>query len=338
MTKGTLINNTKTRRKGSMLQDSLSKIKYLVLLAFLLVIPIKAKAGFITEPIDQTDTGANRLIYYFDDHGRHTYIQLTNTSDEEVCVHIQIFAANDPSIDCREQDAEECLSAGDTNVYDMENLPFGLDYTDQFGFVAVSIESGPSFSLIGMFRILDDNGYEYRSNAADSTGDNSFEEAFNILNFNDVTGNSNSDVVGISYIETGPSQVFASPFIGTVFGSSGSQSDQNFILNSSENAVSCSPVGFYCDSFEFSRGIDNSLPSTHGFDPICATSVLSTDTAGWLFLPYDHSDCFDDNCGESTEVFFVGFLGLNNGDGTGSMDSWMSSSIGFVEAVAPASN
>jgi hypothetical protein len=28
--------------------------------------------------------------------------------------------------------------------------------------------------------------------------------------------------------------------------------------------------------------------------------------------------------------FFVGFLGLNNGDGTGSMDSWISHSFGDI--------
>jgi hypothetical protein len=58
--------------------------------------------------------------------------------------------------------------------------------------------------------------------------------------------------------------------------------------------------------------------------------------SGWLFLPFitfacfeldgDPIECFD-------EPFFVGFLGLNNGNGTGSMDSFMSFSI-FTEAVA----
>ena len=198
-----------------MLQDSISKIKYLLVLAFLLVIPMQAKAGLPIEPIDQTDTGANRLIYYYDEVGRHTYIQLTNTSDEQVCVHVQVFEANDF---CNEVDFDDCLSAGDTNVYDMENLPGNPDLSESYGFVAVSLESGPDFSLIGMFRIIDDNGFEYRTNAAGSEDPLAFSELFNILNFNDVTGNNLSDVIGITYVALGPGQVYASPAIGTVFG------------------------------------------------------------------------------------------------------------------------
>src|SRR3990167_383580 len=110
-----LNDNTKTRRKGSMLQDSLSKIKYLLVLAFLLVIPMQAKAGFFGfETIDQTDTGVDRLIYYYDTVGRETYIQVTNTSDEFVGIHVQAFEAEDG---CRETDFFWCLTPGDTEIW-----------------------------------------------------------------------------------------------------------------------------------------------------------------------------------------------------------------------------
>ena len=214
-----------------MLQDSISKIKYLIVLAFLLVIPMQAKAGFNPDPIDQTDTGANRLIYYYDEVGRHTYIQLTNTSDSRVCVHVQVFEANDF---CNEVDFDDCLTPGDTNVYDMEALPGNPILTDSYGFVAVSLTDGPSFSLIGMFRILDDNGYEYRTNAAGSEDPLAFLELFNILNFNDVTGNNLSDVVGITYVALGPDQVYASPLIGAVFGDV-TAGNQNLIFDEFED-------------------------------------------------------------------------------------------------------
>lgn len=317
-----------------MLQDSISKIKYLLVLAFLLVIPMQAKAGLPNEPIDQTDTGANRLVYYFDEVGRHTYIQLTNTSDEQVCVHVQVFEANDF---CNEVDFDDCLSAGDTNVYDMENLPGNPDLSESYGFVAVSLETGPDFSLIGMFRILDDNGFEYRTNAAGSEDPLAFNELFNILNFNDVTGNNLSDVIGITYVSLGAGQVYASPAIGTVFGDV-TENFQNLIFDEFENFNSCSPVGFFCDAGTINYGIDNSIPNSQGFDRICNTSKLDADnSAGWLYLPFNGFLCLDGfGCGGEPDLFFVGFLGLNNGDGTGSMDSWMSRFNPILDNVSAA--
>lgn len=334
MTKGNLINNTKTRRKGSMLQDSISKIKYLIVLAFLLVIPMQAKAGLgRTEPIDQTDTGANRLVYYYDEVGRHTYIQLTNTSDELACVHVQVFQAESG---CNEVDFDDCLSAGDTNVYDMENLPGSPILSDSNGFVAVSLTDGPDFSLIGMFRIIDDNGFEYRTNAAGSEDPLAFEELYNILNFNDVTGNNLSDVVGITYVGLSQGQVYASPFVGTVFGNI-TEGSQNLIFDEFEDFNSCSPALFTCDNNNsgfggyINRGIDNSIPNSQSFPILCNTTKLSADnSAGWVFMPFVTFLCGDGFVCDLTDgdplfdVFFVGFLGLNNGDGTGSMDSWMS--------------
>jgi hypothetical protein len=87
-----LNDNTKTRRKGSMLQDSLSKIKYLIVLAFLLVIPMQANAGdFAFDPIDQTDTGVDRLIYYYDTVGRRPTYRLPTRPTRFVEIHVQVF-------------------------------------------------------------------------------------------------------------------------------------------------------------------------------------------------------------------------------------------------------
>jgi hypothetical protein len=326
-----------------MLQDSISKIKYLLVLAFLLVIPMQANAGdgFGFEPIDQTDTGANRLIYYYDEVGRDTYIQLTNTSDEEVCVHVQIFNA---TLACEELNFEDCLTPGDTNVYDMSNLPAGIagNLIDTHGFVSVSLTFGPEFSLIGMFRILDNDGdFELRTNASYSEDPLAFFEGFKILNFNDVNGNEFSDVVGITYVSLGFDQIFASPLIGSLFGFV--DDPQNLIFDDNEVPTSCSPVVFACDNATINYGIDNSIPNSQGFGRICNTSkldgpVIGAVDSGWLFLPFIDFVCFEAD-GDPTECpaepFFVGFLGLNNGNGTGSMDSFMSFSIFTDNIVEP---
>ena len=97
MIKGNLMNNTKTRRKGSMLQDSLSKIKYFIVLAVLLVLPMQAMAGVINGGqtavlIDQTDTGSNRVVAFWDTReGADSFIQVTNTSTEKINIHVQLY-------------------------------------------------------------------------------------------------------------------------------------------------------------------------------------------------------------------------------------------------------
>ncbi len=331
MTKGNLINNTKTRRKGSMLQDSLSKIKYFLVLAVLLIIPIRAMAGdgIFDELIDQTDTGADRLIYAFDTVGRETYIQVTNTSDSTVSIHVQVFEA---SADCFEFDFDECLTPGDTIVWNVEtDFPGSPDLSDANGFVAISNDdeglcsAGPSNSLIGMFRIIDDSGYEYRTNAAASEDRTSFDELYDVLNFNDVNGNNLSDVIGITYVDIDSNTVFASNGIATLFGDINDPA-QILIFDGNENANSCSPIIFACTD---NYGIDNSIPSSQGNNVVCNTSKLSdSNDSGWLFMPYITKVCFnsdgeDVDCPEDP-IYFVGFLGLNNGDGSGSMDSWIS--------------
>jgi len=45
--------------------------------------------------------------------------------------------------------------------------------------------------------------------------------------------------------------------------------------------------------------------------------------ANFLFLPFDIFDD-DGNLSDSDDAQFVGYIGLNNDDGLGSMDSWWS--------------
>jgi hypothetical protein len=355
MNRENLINNTKTRRKGSMLQDSLSKIKYFLVLAFLSVLPMQAFAGSLNnfyDPIDNTDTGADRLIYYYDQLGRETFVQVTNTSDSFLDIHVQVFEADE---NCNEIDFDDFLTPGETVVYDIANLPGSPDLTDSYGFVAISLDTTDSFvsgALIGSFRIIDSEGYEYRTNAASSDVgefDPFIPGVFeNVLNFNNVNDPAFSDVVGITYVDLQDGRtVYASPLVGTQFGAIGA-GEQNLIFDHAENFNSCSPVAFACDPDSINLGIDNSVPNTQGFGRICNTSKLEGDAlpvdSGWLLLPFIGNICLDPlvsggsgtgsfvgECGFPT--YFVGFLGLNNGDGTGSMDSWLSDPT-FVEIIA----
>jgi len=350
MIEGNLMNNTKTRRKGSMLQDSLSKIKYFLVLAFLLVIPTQAFAGFATAipVIDQTDTGVDRIVAFFDTRGRDTFIQVTNTSSSKVNIHVQVYDVLSPFRECEECNFPDMLTGNDTHVYNVEDImtnaiavgnpqfPSGMPSVarctelgpDTYGFVVITRTSGDSNSLIGMFRIIDESGYEYRANAAGSEdfGRNEFTRD-EVVNFSDANGHNLSDLVGITYVDVANSNlVHASPGVMTNFGTA---NNEVLIWDEIELPTSCSATTFACAENLLDKGIDNSLPNSKGeLNRVCPASTLATNTAGWLDLPFGSFTCTDPlvtNPG-TTECnqrpHFVGFIGLNNGDGTGSMDSW----------------
>lgn len=348
-----------------MLQDIKSKIKYMFVLAFLLALPIlalptQAMAGFSgTLPlIDQTDTGVDRLIYYWDTRDRDTLFQLTNTSTSTLVVHIQIFNVGSGEVVCEEVNWDDVYTMNDTHVYDIENLESNCtadgiggsdcdsapspDLSNSYGFVSISYVSGENNAMIGLFRILDGpGGYEYRTNAAGEDFAGSETVDF-ILNFNNVDGNNLSDVVGIVYQEIDFDTVNAG-FLSANFGSGAGDPftegiPQVHIVDEFEDATSCSPTFFDCTVGSFNRGIDNSIPNSRQADlgnRICNDSTLSeTNDAGWLYLPFaGFNNFFGPVVGPPSQIendiYFVGFLGLNNGNGTGSMDSWLASPLLF---------
>ncbi len=326
------------------------------MLAVLLVLPMQATVSFAGQStiIDQTDTGAYRLVYFFDTRDRDTFVQVTNISTEKINIHVQVYDAGSLFTECEECNFDDMLTPNDTHVYDVENmmtnsgplLPPSEDVCteigpDTYGFVVISVSNlakaveatkgddhmyiggGP---LIGMFRIIDGDGYEYRTNAA-GPEDFSARSAHNeVVNFSSANGHNLSDLVGITYISIDPSTVYASPQVATVFGS---PFDEILIYDQDEDDISCSPTFFACAVGALDRGIDNALPNSKGeANRVCATSILNSNSSGWLDLPLTAFSCAGDpffgnpdgSC--SNEPFFVGFIGLNNGNKTGSMDSY----------------
>jgi hypothetical protein len=101
-----------------------------------------------------------------------------------------------------------------------------------------------------------------------------------------------------------------------------------------EFPTSCDNNTFACTAGLLDKGIDNSVPNSKGNpDRICATmqiAPIGLHTSAWLDMGVLTMGCFNSigdpiACpGGSTALHFVGFIGLNNGDGTGSMDSWWS--------------
>jgi len=347
-------NNNIKRRKDLMLQNSLSKMKYLLVLAVLLVLPILPTQAIAGQElplfgfVDLTDTGENRLIAYWDTRGRDTFIQVTNTTSSKINIHINIFDVAHGEQVCQPCDFNDMLTPNDTHVYNMEDIRNNITGNTEcegvginsYGFMAVSVvqvsedfvnRGGP---LVGVFRIIDELGYEYRTNAAGKIvfcdgpcllEVGSFVDLF--VNFSSANGNVLSDLVGITFAEISGSNVLAAPGISTTFGIN-IVDEEILIYSQDETSSSCGETTFTCDLGKMNKGIDNSLPNSIDGSSICPVRTLDDTTfSGWLHLPFNNFSCvgtaIDDGDGNCIlPIFFTGFLGLNNGDGTGSMDSW----------------
>jgi hypothetical protein len=371
MEKKLITNNTKTRRKGSMLYRSLLRLKYIFILAVLVALPLQSFAGPPNgggeiPSVGQTDEGAYRLISYWDTRGRDSYVQVTNTSTDRVRIHVQVFEINEGLVtECEECNFDDELTGNDTHVYDVSNIMTNaipgkpsrpactevLD--DSHGIFVVSIEADYGYSgigyagggpLIGMFRIVDALGYEYRTNSTsvsegkrgkpghtlDIDGYRNRGGAYDfIVNFSTVNGNTLSDLVGITYLDLNPTSVYAGPEVVSLWGEIGEE--EILIWDDTEFDTSCSTTTFSCANGNLNKGIDNALPNSKGIgNRVCSSSILDSFDSGYLFMPFNQFFCtggFSQEIGGlpglcTARPHFVGFVGLNNGDGTGSMDSW----------------
>ena len=303
----------------------------LILLCSLAPMAVAGSSG----PIHVTDGGADRLVYYFDTRGRQSYVQLANLSGSSIMVHVQIWTANSSIAACEEIDFFDTYSEKDVHTYDMSNIvandapPFTLSLeAGAYGFVVISLSSGTSNSLVGTFRIIDDSGYEYRANASAPELTSTDTSAAGRINFNNTNGNNSSELIGFTYAEISPDTVYASSGVSSVFGNVASP-DLILINDEFENDISCSPVAFSCSDGFTNIGIDNSLPNSKApGSRLCNTSIISpANDSGHLDMPFEDFVCDDPVVGEvdgtcAVNTHFTGFIGLNDGSGSGSFDTW----------------
>jgi len=308
----------------------------------------------------ETDTNFassdSSLFYFFDLRERETFIQLTFADTTDFLVdsvdgaraHVQIF---DVSNNCNENNFFDNYTISDTHVYNMRDIqtndgnPSGVVLPDgAYGIVAVTMVSTiggiiAAFGTpMGNMRIIDNNGYEYRTNAQTSQQFAEFSpgepDIFYSFNFNQLGGVSLSDVVGINlFIVSGefiaePVQGIFSPFDIDIY-------DLN------EVPFSCRDVIFSCVNEEnplleelltiaesanvasFEYGINNAIPHSKGGELLCPGNVISEGTVILRPEAFPTSQAFMDIINQigGTGPLFYGYVGLNNGNGRGSMDS-----------------
>lgn len=289
------------------------------------------------DDILETDNGeAFQLYCYYDLRDRESFCQVTNISPDNVLLHVQVFNVDD---NCNENNFYDSYTQNDTHVYDLRNIitndnnPSGIDLPDNaYGFVVVTVVDGPGQeavegNLIGNFRVVDNSGYEYRSNAQglDLPSEEPIETTNEYtFNFNEEGGVVFSDVVGITLDEITTNEVKATSIVDifTKFDVS--------VFNNNEIIFSCRDIVFACNdqdaanlsslletsqsavaSFEY--GINNAFPHSKGAPLLCPGNNV---TEGFVRLdlipPFSDFD------------IFAGYVGLNNGNGRGSMDSFWS--------------
>ena len=173
---------------------------------FLSTVPGFSGASFDAPSTDNADES---LFGFFDLRDRETYIQITNVDSIPTnnSIHIKIF---DVSNDCNENNFFDFYTPNDTHVYNLRDVqtndsnPSGVVLPDgAYGIFIADISNADS--LIGNLRILDDNGYEYRTNLQGIENSRNIPndgELFAIFNFNNRGSVSLSEVIAITLFDS----------------------------------------------------------------------------------------------------------------------------------------
>ncbi len=305
------------------------------LLAVLLLLPTQVFAGHYD--LSETDSGTIQLSSFFDLRDRESFVQVTNSGSGAATLHVQVFNVDD---DCNENNFYDNYTGNDTHVYNLRDIqtndgdPSGVVLPENaYGIVVITSVLGVGLLsvddnisnrvLLGNFRVLDNNGYEYRTNSAGYDDNQQAEHLLWTFNFNSQSGVILSDIINIVLANVGGGFVeVVNDIIHQYIAYDVDICDLN------ENAFSCRNVISSCidqdnprleelletvgessvASFEW--GINEAIPHTKGGELLCPGNTISE---GFVRLEYITDGDADSN---------FGFVGLNNGNGRGSMDAW----------------
>ncbi len=300
------------------------------------------------------DTDNYGLTAFFDLRERESFVQITNTQGSAINLHVQIYDVGNL---CNENDFFDAYTVNDTHVYNLRSIltndgnPSGFVLPDNaFGIVVISpVDTGLNFlaqNIIGNFRILDNSGYEYRTNM---TGWNDASPLLNLVdlsanltfNFSQDAGVVFSDVVGV-YVhdpENGVGEYNAANVTRTFVVMDVDIFDLNEVPLSCRDVIfACvEPNGLLVDEIlsynggdggtlegtnganvaSFEYGINEAIPHSRDGEVLCPGNNITNGfvslTVQGIAYPYPDAP--------GGYALLNVFVGLNNGNGRGSMDS-----------------
>ncbi len=296
--------------------------------------------------VPETDNAGIFLIVPFDLRDRESFFQITNVDSSSQTVHVQIY--NVANL-CNENNFFDAYTPNDTHIYNLRNIltndtnPSGVVLPDDaYGIIVASVPVNEGMEifqpLIGNIRINDNLGYEYRTNAITNSVGVPFDEQFPTayFNYNSESGVVLSDVFGIALSTDSVGEGIFEATLDNVLGTWVAVDVD--IINNNEVLFSCRDVVFSCvdennplieeiltqasqGGFIFERssasvaryeyGINNVIPNSKGGELLCPGNIIPE---GEVILTIE-------NIGEETDAAF-GYVGLNNGNGRGSFDSF----------------
>jgi len=310
--------------------------------------------------IAETDSEFEGLIGVFDLRDRESFIQVTNSDDDAVTVHVQIFNVAQR---CGENNFFDDYTGNDTHVYNIRDIvtndgndPGFILPDDSYGFVVVQFRDfttpGDDFNSegIGNMRIKDANGYEYRTNLQALGNDIVFGEGddddFNWFNFNQEEGVVFSDIFGTVVSNIAHDSDDDDDDGGVERWEEGAKltpitesyvAFNTEILNLNEVLFSCTDLVFACtdgddplipellddiaDSTDSDLGVISAVSMEFGIN-----EAIPSSKGAPLVCPNNTTSAgtvfFTEERHEGdNEYIFVMFVGLNNGDGRGSFDA-----------------
>lgn len=310
--------------------------------------------------LNETDSSSRGLFAAFDLRDRESFLQITNIESGNIRIHIQIY---DVANLCNENDFFDVLTPADTHIYNLRDIltndenPSGVDLPDNaYGIVVVTAFSVDQVSerflspIVGNFRIIDNAGYEYRTNAQGFPvfGFQTFvpQTPNATFNFNSESGVVLSDVFGIPLSFDEGDEFFEASLDSVLETFAAVDVD---ILDNNEVLFSCRDVIFACvdensplleelivlagqdggipgrssaSVARFEYGINDAVPNSKGGELLCPGNIINE---GVVRLTAE-------SAGEQT-FDFAGYIGLNNGNGRGSLDSFFTLSIFSTEQM-----
>ena len=312
-------------------------MRYLSYLILIITISfsVSSFAGNTSFTYKDTDVVNNsQLTAYYDLRERNSYIQITHNgifTNENVTIHVQIFQHDR---NCDELNFFDTLTLNDTVIYDLDNLvrndgsevPASID-SNSYGYVVISTSdingNLGAGDIIGNFRIIDDSGYEYRTNmvgpfdsgGVGSVSANSDTNIGHAINFNTINDAKYADIIGYAYQREDGGTNF-----DTVTNIDEGYSFDIFVYDMDEEPLSCDRRNFACGA-TMVYGVNEDYPASKGDPLLCPGGGLADPQGG--FVNFVNPNFVGTGVPELPSFLrFIGFIGINNGNGTGSMDGW----------------